>query len=533
MLLINPPVVRPCEAPAGIATLAGFLRSRGHVCRTVDMNLEGLRYLIENPALHESSGDTWTHRALKNRSTRLLQLSAWATYGHIDRYGSAVRSLNRVLAAGQAGRNGRITLANYEDPKLSPIHSVDLIRAAEESEQNPFYAYFSKRLSSLIEEKPPRTIGFSLNYLTQALCTFAMIGYLRKRHGNIRVILGGGLVTSWQSRPDWQNPFTGWVDDLVSGPGEPYLADLLSLENTRAETLPCYGDLPRQDYLAPGFILPYSTSRGCYWRRCAFCPEKAEENPYRPISPKQVLTDLRILISSTKPILIHFLDNALSPAMMKALIQTPPGIPWYGFARFTPELEDADFCRALKAAGCIMLKLGLESGNQNVLDSLDKGIDLQGASQTLKWLHEAGVGTYVYLLFGTPAETPEAAGHTLDFISRHAASIDFLNISIFNLPAFSREAEHLDSFPFYEGDLSLYANFHHPRGWSRGKVRQFLDREFKRHGAIAPILRRDPPCFTSSHAPLFLLMAERGETGVLISRYGNGKSPRRRLSGNP
>ena len=532
MLLIHPPVVRPCEAPAGIARLAGFLRIRGYECRTVDLNLEGLRYRIEHPDLQGSSGDTWARRALKNRSTRLLQLSDWETYGRIDRYGSAVRSLNRVLAADPSGVSGRITLANYEDPALSPLRSPDLIRAAEEPERNPFYAYFAQRLASLIEEKPPRTIGFSLNYLTQALCTFAMIGYLRKHHGNIRLILGGGLVTSWMSRPDWRNPFTGWVDDLVSGPGEPYLADTLSLENARSEAPPCYDDLPRTDYLAPGFILPYSTSRGCYWRRCAFCPEKAEENPYCPIPPKQVLGELGTLIPSTKPILIHFLDNALSPAMMTALIQSPPGIPWYGFSRFTPELKDAGFCRALKAAGCVMLKLGMESGDQHVLDSLDKGIDLQSATQTLKWLHEAGIGTYVYLLFGTPAETPEAAGHTLDFISRHAAWIDFLNISVFNLPAFSREAAQLDSFPFYEGDLSLYMNFHHPRGWNRGKVRQFLDREFRRHGAVAPILRRDPPCFTSNHAPLFLL-AERGETKALMPKTGCRKSPRPPLSGNP
>ena len=156
-----------------------------------------------------------------------------------------------------------------------------------------------------------------------------------------------------------------------------------------------------------------------------------------------------------------------------------------------------------------MLKLGLESGDQEVLDSLEKGIDLREAAGTLKWLHEAGIGTYVYLLFGTPAEDREAAGRTLDFIRRHGEWLDYLNIAIFNLPACSREAEALDTFPFYEGDLSLYTNFRHPRGWSRGQVRQFLDKEFQRHPAIAPILRRDPPCFTSNHAPLFLLPKRR------------------------
>jgi hypothetical protein len=36
-------------------------------------------------------------------------------------------------------------------------------------------------------------------------------------------------------------------------------------------------------------------------------------------------------------------------------------------------------------------------------------------------------------------------------------------------------------------------------------IRQFLDKEFRRHPAIAPILRRDPPVFTSNHAPFFVV----------------------------
>jgi hypothetical protein len=505
MLLIYPPVVRPCEAPAGIAGLVGFLSCHGHACQVVDLNVEGLRYLIDHPGHSGTDSDTWTRRAVKNRSGHLSHLAAWETYGRIDRYGTAVRSLNRVLASAGAYNGARITLADYDDPQLFPTRSTDLIRAAETPEQNPFYPYFSTRLAALLEANKPPLIGISLNYLAQALCTFAIVGWLRKCYPDVKIVLGGGLVTSWLSRPDWHNPFDGWVDEIVAGPGEPALADLLSLTDQGDFPLPDYSGFPLQNYLAPGFILPYSASRGCWWRRCAFCPEKAEASRYRPVPVERVLSDLQILISQTKPVLIHFLDNALSPALLQALVNHPPGVPWYGFARFTRELQEPGFCRALKKAGCVMLKLGLESGDQTVLDNLEKGIDLEGASRTLQELHEAGVGTYVYLLFGTPAETTEAAARTLAFVARHAAWIDFLNVAIFNLPAFGQEAEDLQTQPFYEGDLSLYLNFKHPHEWSRGKVRQFLDREFKRHPAIAPILRRDPPCFTSNHAPLFLI----------------------------
>ena len=65
-----------------------------------------------------------------------------------------------------------------------------------------------------------------------------------------------------------------------------------------------------------------------------------------------------------------------------------------------------------------MLKLGLESGDQDVLDALGKGIDLATAARALAALKQAGIGTYVYLLFGTPAEDRASALKTLAFVAR-------------------------------------------------------------------------------------------------------------------
>jgi radical SAM superfamily enzyme YgiQ (UPF0313 family) len=152
-----------------------------------------------------------------------------------------------------------------------------------------------------------------------------------------------------------------------------------------------------------------------------------------------------------------------------------------------------------------MLKLGLESGDQSVLDSLQKGINLEEASLALKNLKKTGIATYVYLLFGTPPEGPTEARKTLRFIVEHQDLIGFLNLAIFNMPIHGPDVDKLETQTFYEGDLSLYTSFDHPKGWSRPWIRQFLDKEFKRHPAIAQILRRDPPVFTSNHAPFFVM----------------------------
>jgi hypothetical protein len=422
------------------------------------------------------------------------------------RYRRAIKDLSRLLEMTGRSSRVRLGLANYQHEELSPTRSTDLVRAAENPEDNPFYPYFRKRLTELLKKEQPSVIGFSLNYLSQALCTFAMIGFLKQEWTGVKLVLGGGLVTSWMRNPYWQNPFKGLVDHLVAGPGEAPLLSLMGvLQFGDNHFRPNYDSFPVRDYFAPGPILPYSSSSGCYWNRCSFCPERAEGNPYIPIPVEEVVSDLLRLVDRHKPVLIHLLDNTISPSLMKAISEHPPGVPWYGFARMTRHLTDLDFCLALKRSGCVMLKLGLESGDQAVLDDLQKGINLEEASSALKNLKKAGIATYIYLLFGTPPESLIEARRTLEFVVKHHDCIGFLNLAIFNMPIYGPEAQQIETKTFYEGDLSLYTSFDHPKGWSRPLIRQFLDKEFKRHPAMASILRRDPPVFTSNHAPFFVM----------------------------
>jgi radical SAM superfamily enzyme YgiQ (UPF0313 family) len=465
----------------------------------LDANLEGLLFLLGSVP---QASDTWTARAGRAVSRNLDLLRNPDGYRNAARYRRAVSDLNRLVE--RSGRPAaRVSLADYLHGRLSPVRSADLVYAAEHPEENVFHAYFAPRLTGLVETTRPAVVGISLNYLSQALCTFAVLGFLRHRHPDLKLMLGGSLVTSWMSSPAWKNPFSGLVDEIVAGPGEGRLLALAGVQSDAHFFAPRFDGLPLDAYLAPGVVLPYSGSMGCYWGRCSFCPEKAEGAAFRPVPVKEAGGQISAVSSQYRPAFLHFVDNAISPALMKALTGHPPGTPWYGFSRFTDDLNDPDFCRALRASGCIMLKLGLESGDQHVLDSLGKGIDLRDAATALANLKDAGILTYVYLLFGTPAETLPSARKTLAFVVRHSASIDFLNLAIFNLPVNSPDTRNLNVRTFYAGDLSLYTDFEHPHGWGRRPVRTFLDNEFRRHPAVRPIILRNPPVFTSNHAPFF------------------------------
>ncbi|MBZ0157024.1 MAG: radical SAM protein [Alphaproteobacteria bacterium] len=505
MLLIYPPVAKACEPPAGVARIAGVLHRHGAPCRVVDANLEGMLHLLDGrSSLYAAQYNTWTRRAFRNVHKNLASLREPSFYRGFDRYKKAVHELNRALEMPVCGAGATVSLGNYHHRELSPVQSGDLLRAAEHPESNPFFPYFSMRLPALLEEDRPSLVGFSLNYLNQALCAFAMIGFLRRECPGVAVVLGGGLVTSWMRNPRWRDPFAGLVDRCIAGPGERPLLSLMGYGVDGEDPGPPeYSTLPLHDYLAPGTVLPYSASSGCYWNKCSFCPERAEGNPYAPVPVPRALRDITSLVRETRPVLLHLLDNALSVSLMRGLAENPPGVPWYGFARIGSELTDRDFCRALRRSGCVMLKLGVESGDQEVLDALQKGIELERVSKVLKTVKEAGIAAYVYLLFGTPAETVSSARKTLAFVARHAGEIRFLNCALFNMPVSGHEAREMATGAFYEGDLALYTNFAHPKGWDRRQVRQFLEGEFKRHRAVSAILKNDPPFFTSNHAAFF------------------------------
>lgn len=499
IVLIHPPVVKPCEPPAGVARLAGALRAQGVRCTLIDANIEGLHHVLGRVT---PSDDTWSRRAHRHLEGHLGALRASATYRHLDPYRRAVADLGRLLALA-GGDDIRLGLADYRDARWAPVRSADLRAAAADPERNPFFTYYQERLLPRVLEPNPPAVGISINFLSQALCAFALIGMLKRECPDLKIILGGGLITSWMQHPGRIDLLADLVDRMVAGPGERILLEAAGLQCLDKHILPDYGDLVDLPYMSPGFILPFSAADGCWWRRCAFCPERAERRPYHPLPHTIAAAQLRLLTAQTRPVLIHLLDNAVSPAQLKALAVAPPGAPWYGFVRLAPPLDDPEFCHRLAAAGCVMLKIGLESGSQAVLDRLEKGVRLSKAARMLDNLHQAGVATYVYLLFGTPAEDEAAARETLAFVADQGEAVDFLNLAIFNLPLGSPDAQGLQLRDFYDGDLALYRDFRHPAGWDRTAVRRFVERTFKKHPAVQPIVRRDPPVFTSNHAPFF------------------------------
>jgi hypothetical protein len=106
LLLIHSPTAKACEAPGGLARLAGALRRPAVACRVWDANLEGQLALAESSSQAVLGGqaaegfpaDPWTRRAAKHRKENLASLRAWESYSHPDRYRRAVIDLSTASA---------------------------------------------------------------------------------------------------------------------------------------------------------------------------------------------------------------------------------------------------------------------------------------------------------------------------------------------------------------------------------------------------------------------------------------------------
>lgn len=501
MLFIFPPVAKPCEPPAGVALLSSALKEHGHECRVYDANIEGILHLINSDI---TPCDSWSKRALKNRHQIIEDLKQPEIYENMDRYHQRVYDLNKLLSLAADPDRFRITLSDYSDNRLSSVRSGDLMKSAQTFMENPFFKFFETTVRKEIEEWDSEFIGISLCYLNQALVSFALAGWIKQNFQGKKIIMGGGLLSSWMRQPGFSDPFKGLIDVCISGEGELPLLDFLGSDGKgKKHYIPDYNFVKEDLYLAPGKVLPFRASIGCYWSKCRFCPEKAEIRPYASQRATKILEDVRQIEHKYQPDYIHFIDNAMTPAFLKVLSSERFNFKWYGFVRFEKEFLDPLFCHDLRRSGCEMLKLGLESGDQDVLDRMGKGTKLEMVSQILKNTHNAGILNFVYLLFGTSFENEAAAYQTMDFIEDHKIYIDYLNLAVFNLPRFSEDAEGMKTREFYHGDLSLYLNFEHPEGWERRKVKKFLDKTFKKRVMAGSSIRKNPAFFSSNHAAFF------------------------------
>jgi radical SAM superfamily enzyme YgiQ (UPF0313 family) len=113
---------------------------------------------------------------------------------------------------------------------------------------------------------------------------------------------------------------------------------------------------------------------------------------------------------------VFTLDREYVLAFCRAIEEAGLKIRWAATTRL--DRVSADLLAAMKKAGCYLIGLGIESGDQAILDRARKNQRVEDAHRVVALCRQAGIRTMGHFIFGLPGETRETAEATIRFMLR-------------------------------------------------------------------------------------------------------------------
>lgn len=176
--------------------------------------------------------------------------------------------------------------------------------------------------------------------------------------------------------------------------------------------------LPLGRYRALGMPISMTTSRGCPFQ-CIFCVgRKMSGAKVRYRSPLKVVGEMEYL-NSLNFHQINIADDLFtaSPkhciAVCDEMIKRHLDVKWTAFSRVDTLSKDLGL--KLKEAGCHTLSFGVESANEAILKTIQKGITIDQVLEAVAICNEVGITPQASFILGLPGETPETLNETVNF----------------------------------------------------------------------------------------------------------------------
>jgi len=172
-------------------------------------------------------------------------------------------------------------------------------------------------------------------------------------------------------------------------------------------------------------------SEGCC-HHCSFCPfGRYPPSGWEAKEIDRIIEEIRIMLSyGNKP--IGFIDNEITLDVKRAkelcrrIIDENIRLSWHGNTRAS--IVDEELFYLMARAGCKSLGIGVESGNQEVLDLNRKDLKLEDAVKTVNLLNKYNIRVKTYFLIGLLGDTVETVKDTFRFatetLTAEASSFD-------------------------------------------------------------------------------------------------------------
>ena len=191
-------------------------------------------------------------------------------------------------------------------------------------------------------------------------------------------------------------------------------------------------DLDFRRYNVPFLLNPFVsfyTSRGCP-AMCTFClwPQTHSGHRWRLRSVDDVVNEVRWTLDNFPELKEIFFDDDTFNYRKERTIELckklkPLNFTWSCTSRVT---TDHDTLKAMREAGCRLMIVGYESGDQQILKNIKKGATIDMAQRFTKNAHSLGLTIHADYIVGLPGESRESIRRTVDF----AKSLDTETIQV-------------------------------------------------------------------------------------------------------
>jgi anaerobic magnesium-protoporphyrin IX monomethyl ester cyclase len=219
----------------------------------------------------------------------------------------------------------------------------------------------------------------------------------------------------------------------ANGSGEP-IADLDSLPFPAYDLLagfPRGYNLPLFSHVgSPGATM--ITSRGCPYQ-CSYCDRSVFRRSYRYNSAPYIYEHMNFLRTTYGVRHVNIYDDLFTlhrdriESLCGMLIERPMGLQFNCAVRVG--FADDGLLALLKRAGCLMVSLGIESADPEMLRRHKSGVSLEDVRDTVARIQRHGLRAKGLFMMGLPGETEQSIRLTAEFVL--SLGLDDMNMSKF------------------------------------------------------------------------------------------------------
>lgn len=327
------------------------------------------------------------------------------------------------------------------------------------------YCAFPKKKTDIVTEiisYKPRFVGISCT-TSSFTDGYSLAKAIKKQLLDIKVVFGGVHVSSQREKILDAYPE---IDYVIVGEGEEALSKLIGGEKLQSikgliyrsngktkfngyqrdllylDTLPFpdYAGLKGfpESYNLPLFNYPTApnatliTSRGCPFQ-CSFCDRSVFKKGYRYNSARYIYEHINYLKRKYGIRHVNIYDDLFTYdrkrilTLSEMLIKKPLHVTYNCAVRF--DTLDDELLDALKKSGCWMISIGIESGDQEVLQRNKANYNLQEIVDSVKIIKKHGIRVKGLFIMGMPGESEKSIKRTQKFI--FSMPLDDINVSKF------------------------------------------------------------------------------------------------------